>query len=54
MERICRRTVQKNLNDLDNHNGVVITQSQTFRSVNSGGSYEALLSIKLVDVMGFH
>ena len=38
MERICRRTAQKNLNDLDNHNGVVITQSQTFQSVNSGGS----------------
>ena len=30
-----------------------VTQSQTFWSVKSSGPYEALLSIKLADVMEF-
>ena len=44
---------KKDLNVLDYCDGVVTTHSQTFWSVKLRGSWEALLSIKLMDVMEF-
>ena len=51
MERIHRRIVQKDLNELDNYKMWSVTQSQTFSSVKSSRPWESLLSIKLVDAM---
>ena len=43
---------KKDLNDLDNFNGVV-THPEPFWSVKSSGPSETLMPIKLVEVMEF-
>ena len=42
---------KKDLNDPDNHDSVITTQSQTSWSVKSSGPQEASLQTKLVEVM---
>ena len=44
---------KKDLNDLDNHNGVVPHLEPDIWSVKSSGPQEALLQTKLVEVMEF-
>ena len=41
----------KDLHDPDNHDGVILTQSQTSWNVKSSGSQEASLQTNLVEVM---
>ena len=44
---------KKDLNDPDNHNGVITHLSQTSWNVKSSGPWEASLRTKLVKVMEF-
>ena len=44
---------KKDLNDPDNHDGVVTCLEQTSWSVKSSGPQEALLQTKLVEMMEF-
>ena len=51
--RMHRRTVQKRCDDLDNHDGVVTHLEPDILEVKSSGPQEALLSVKLVEVIEF-
>ena len=53
MERIHGRTVQKDPNEPDYYSGVVSHPEPNIRKAKSRGPEEALLLIKLVDVMEF-
>ena len=44
---------KKDLHDPDNHDGMVITQSQTSWNMKSSGPQEASLQTKLVQLMEF-
>ena len=44
---------KKDLHDPDNHDGMVITQSQTSWNMKSSGPQKASLQTKLVEVMAF-
>ena len=44
---------KKDLQDPDNHDGVILTQSQTSWNVKSSGPQEASLQTKPVEVMEF-
>ena len=53
MIRIYRQTIQKGLNDPDDHNGVVIHLEPDFLDCEVKWVQEALLQINLVEVMEF-
>ena len=62
MERIHGRTIQKDPNESDYYDGIMnqittmawsVTQSQTLWKAKSRGPEEALLLIKLVDMIEF-
>ena len=53
MVRIHRRTIQKGLNDSDNHDGVITHLESDVLGYKSSGSEEASLQTKLVEVMEF-
>ena len=53
MARTPRRTIQKDLNDPDNHDGVVTCPEPDILECEASGPQEALKPIKLVEVTEF-
>ena len=53
MARIYRRTVQKNLHDPDNHNGVITDLEPDILEYEVKWALESITTKKLVEVMEF-
>ena len=53
MARIQKRTIQKDLHDPGNHNGVITHLEPESWNAKSSGTQEASLRTKLVQVMEF-
>ena len=53
MEKVHRRTIQKNLNDPDNHNGVVSHSEPDILECEVKWVLRSTAAIKLLEVMKF-
>ena len=53
MEKVHRRTIKKNLNDPDNHDGVITHLEPDILECSQVGLREASLRTKLVEVIEF-